>query len=813
MFLRSYCPPEGIQPSASVMEEKPALPRKKPRIQPLGPGAVHFRADRAKTEVRSLPRDTSFPCAVLRATWEQIWTVVANVPLRLGPRRQSPSFASELLSGDAGNPQSSSLRGIDDKFQVSGTNGAHSVFLGSFITIFATQPENTLQLTPKTNDGPEMTLGARLQALDHGVEDDYYISRSSVTLASLAFQLPPRYYAHSSGSSTQEAFQGRPGGWKFRSIWRAYKLRFRTQQLAVAAAGGDQAAFRMLRDLGNPLCLPGGPIKFLPIYYTGLSGDTIPRLLGQLQSNSGEDQTLDFKTAIRYLLFCMDGIHAVFNVRESYPEAASTDLWAAVWPCIHFLDTYRDIFTTIGAMSDLPKIYRVFLSVLVLLQDHVPTATSITMTLGYRALVVRMWAVFLGESRITDDFARPEEMSQRRAGNFSMFCAYTSAARSMFSITEEEHFQELVDGAGGTKGSLAALIVKHHECVKNVGCTSDPRWSVAINSLAPPSTICNILDKALADSELQEALLYHGIVLPLTAITYRLTAPPYSVQQPDFFHISLDNLIPHILTDRRYGALDQLLRGGLLQMLSAVVNEPAFAKCDSWHDSLKHLKIALLRVQDSLVYFSTLSQLESQLGGVTEDFLGNSPLSGPWKGFWSVLQERREVAQKFVTRTTSSQSACDNVSPSASCSIGERAGIVVLVNLYWNYGEDRAFLRAIVQHDYEKFKRQIITDQINYLRATPGVRACELTVHFNYMSHSTDPPSGISIGTLADLAATVPVWEDYVSRARRSDGRMRIHVVEVERLAAEEKGSETDQETARRLVEKNVEEIHLASRN
>ncbi|KAJ7037104.1 hypothetical protein C8F04DRAFT_427944 [Mycena alexandri] len=238
-------------------------------------------------------------------------------------------------------------------------------------------------------------------------------------------------------------------------------------------------------------------------------------------------------------------------------------------------------------------------------------------------------------------------------------------------------------------------------------------------------------------------------------------------------------------------------------------------------------------------------------------------------------------------RTTSSQSACDNVSCeiirpqsefkrcsgcltlnycSAKCQLfdwregGHRSSCKSLLELRRSEcstlqmimytqlcslkddttelkSKDRAFLRAIVQNDYAKFKGQIITDQVNYLRATPGVRACELTVHFNYLSQSTDPPSGISIGTLADLAATVPVWKDYVSRARRSDGRMRIHVMhvldgahgtcwlfplrsatgdlarEIERLAAEEKGSKLDQEAVRCLVQRNVEEIHLASRN
>ncbi|KAJ7766098.1 hypothetical protein B0H16DRAFT_1717326 [Mycena metata] len=146
-------------------------------------------------------------------------------------------------------------------------------------------------------------------------------------------------------------------------------------------------------------------------------------------------------------------------------------------------------------MSNLPKIYRLFLSVIrVLLQDHPPTARAVTKTPSFRTFAARMWAVFLAEPTITDDFAQPEEISGGRVGNFPMFCAYTTAAPNVLSVTEEAHLQEFIEGAGGTKSLLVALIVKHHECVRDVGCTADPRCticdlSVHFNYVSPSTAI------------------------------------------------------------------------------------------------------------------------------------------------------------------------------------------------------------------------------------------------------------------------------------------------------------------------------------
>ncbi|KAJ7761306.1 hypothetical protein B0H16DRAFT_1456041 [Mycena metata] len=178
--------------------------------------------------------------------------------------------------------------------------------------------------------------------------------------------------------------------------------------------------------------------------------------------------------------------------------------------------------------------------------------------------------------------------------------------------------------------------------------------------LATTPTAWQLLEETTADSEFQQTLVPNGIVEPLATITYCLTTPTYSVQQPDFFPVSLGNLIPYILTSHCYGSLDPLLRGsGLLQIFSAVADQQAFVQYDSWRDLLKRLKIVLLLIQDSFGYSFTLSQIEMQLGGATQDFLGNSSLSDAWK----ILLDPRArdplhlTGSEFATESTEFQAS------------------------------------------------------------------------------------------------------------------------------------------------------------
>ncbi|KAJ7448086.1 hypothetical protein FB451DRAFT_1187840 [Mycena latifolia] len=85
---------------------------------------------------------------------------------------------------------------------------------------------------------------------------------------------------------------------------------------------------------------------------------------------------------------------------------------------------------------------------------------------------------------------------------------------------------------------------------------------------------------------------------------------------------------------------------------------------------------------------------------------------------------------------------------------------------------DRSFMRALLHDDYLRMKTTILTDELGLMRATPGA---SLYVMFDY---GTDPygPCAVTIQPTSDLLEQFPCLEDYVVRAARSHGRMKLRV-------------------------------------
>ncbi|KAJ7473320.1 hypothetical protein FB451DRAFT_1248995 [Mycena latifolia] len=85
---------------------------------------------------------------------------------------------------------------------------------------------------------------------------------------------------------------------------------------------------------------------------------------------------------------------------------------------------------------------------------------------------------------------------------------------------------------------------------------------------------------------------------------------------------------------------------------------------------------------------------------------------------------------------------------------------------------DRSFMRAVVHHTYEAAKEALFRRQILHLREHPDT---DFYCLFNFKSV---PPS-FGVYRVQDLPCTNPMWVDCIDRARRSGGRMEIHLVHV----------------------------------
>jgi hypothetical protein len=85
---------------------------------------------------------------------------------------------------------------------------------------------------------------------------------------------------------------------------------------------------------------------------------------------------------------------------------------------------------------------------------------------------------------------------------------------------------------------------------------------------------------------------------------------------------------------------------------------------------------------------------------------------------------------------------------------------------------DRIFMRLVVHHGYESSKESLFRRQILFMHENPN------TDFYCLYNFKNGLPS-FGVYPVRDLPRVDPVWVDSINRARRSGGRMEIHLVEV----------------------------------
>ncbi|KAJ7720082.1 hypothetical protein DFH07DRAFT_784491 [Mycena maculata] len=155
-----------------------------------------------------------------------------------------------------------------------------------------------------------------------------------------------------------------------------------------------------------------------------------------------------------------------------------------------------------------------------------------------------------------------------------------------------------------------------------------------------------------------------------------------------------------------------------------------------------------------------------------------------WKKFQRVAKDRMKVMEWF---DSDEYEACDNIEP-ARPSIGAREvteehtlpiGDIASPGDPEPYNiRDDSFLPRLLHHDYERSKRQIFRAQAFSLLLQPHKHLCtefDYTGPFVVVSHSpTNDDAGRESNTVDPESIQ---WEESVSRAVKSRGRMHTHAM------------------------------------
>ncbi|KAJ7096574.1 hypothetical protein B0H15DRAFT_928650 [Mycena belliarum] len=392
-------------------------------------------------------------------------------------------------------------------------------------------------------------------------------------------------------------------------------------------------------------------------------------------------------------------------------------------------------------------------------------------------MVARLWV-----------FCVDQALFARRYPGVDVLCRFIARAIS------PAHFDELIEGLGGTQTHLATLIVKH---IRLVVC--DPRTPLSISNLFQLHALVLFLTTASFRGTLsREIFTACGIARALVECTCALTHIP-GPESGDLLFLCFQHLHWAVAGERLNKWIPGALRCGLLR---AIVACATHSGCGS---------IPLLRktlaeeLPQSLVYYNVLRHLPKALWEVHHADLTASGISAEWSAFVKLAQARLSVSKIFDSGNHLSSRACDSTKECqrwdwnegnhrGACSalstegFGKLNSNIISPLAHWICVEtpldlskrELSFLRALLHHEYTANKHTIWLRQIAFMNAHPS------TVFYTLFDYTAGPPFAGEVEILPQSDSTYPPdFEQRAAEARASGGRLELHYMRVAVSAGE----------------------------
>ncbi|KAJ7657759.1 hypothetical protein DFH06DRAFT_1473055 [Mycena polygramma] len=580
---------------------------------------------------------------------------------------------------------------------------------------------------------------------------------------------------------------------------------FRT--IALAAADGS------LEDLSKCALVLGYPdlrtspsvAWLLPVFYLHLDPKRIP---------TPDAVDIIVATATRHP--CIDAACTALKALGEFvdlsvfPHFVAPDLWRRVWPWMHFIHTYWQhlVGPSFGLDAEIPACMNNCFLVAKLQVDSSARDMTYAQS-GLRPLFARVWTAILLDDGVVDKSD-----------------IFRQAGRLLPTLADGLHvpanFEEVLDGAGGNLDRLAAAIVKHISLA-----LADRKNKMTVGTLT--TAVAFLGAQAATNKEWISALLSQGVITQLVsgldAFDTSVTADVFETAMGTldrsirskvtstsaelcFSSVKscLNTLLSFLTTTPGYPWIAEAVNAGLLHTLIS------FAMQGSRHDvSIQCIMGQVLAPH--LVSRSVITQMKKAVADVrkisgSSRFM-KSPIFAVWKDLVELVITRAAILEKWEAAGALTFLACDNVlcgniqlknefkRCAGCCSANYCSGDCQAID--WRDGHrevcddlrairckypetvpprERAFMRALMHHDYQKQLFHIGIREAMFMRDHPGE---EYIIVFDYaksggpVKFKVDPKRALPGG--ADLEVELPVqWR----RFQRSGGRMGMHIMYVQ---------------------------------
>ncbi|KAJ6569095.1 hypothetical protein B0H19DRAFT_1232080 [Mycena capillaripes] len=511
----------------------------------------------------------------------------------------------------------------------------------------------------------------------------------------------------------------------------------------------------------------------LPVFYANLDPAGIPE---------GNDLVTVEVTRAKMAFGALRGI-------TEFKPSVVADLWPRLWAWILFFHAYRECLPSALTKSD---IRLDFLGLFYYLGRDLDTKTSIRRTPGILSLVVEAW-VFVVDSGTAVDTVE--------------FLDLCSAMESV-NADIDANLAQIVDSAGGS-AALASLIVKSINIFVSAQGQqqhmSDGEKNRHLGMFA--SLLGFVRDVASSDnveSTQRDRLLWP--VLVSAGLTRALTTAAACLVD--------ETLPPHLYPPRALTFCFQILHG-LLSWHRAMQESltsgllPLVVRCATFLtgrfdiEPASLLDILSISLPASTIYYTVLAELQVRLPAVDEMVvdpgLTNAVFSDSWRTFIAlarhvVLSGRRWIscaAPIVGIRITALWIAKGLIGDLAIVSGVTPSGFPNSVqdNLE---AKNRSFMRALLHKDimnlrYRESPRLQVPTRISYLReiaqTNPSnlfVTVMDYTDGYSRMYPATGIPKmyidGLDGPRTDDKDGDI-YWNECISRAARSRGRMELHLM------------------------------------
>ncbi|KAJ6454149.1 hypothetical protein C8R45DRAFT_1082833 [Mycena sanguinolenta] len=494
------------------------------------------------------------------------------------------------------------------------------------------------------------------------------------------------------------------------------------RRVALVACGRG----RSLRDLQRVNTLMeeapvGQRITFLPVFYNVLDPSQIP---------TSEDLESLNSDATERMLCAFASLPILFGLTMDLDfDDLGYTLWARIWPWIYFFENYQEYFPASMGLADMPI--------------HRPSLLFIRRKVSF----VYDLAHFIGSA----------------------------------SLEEPRHFQEIIDGAGGTVGDLAFLATTYLNAVLDQGLPRDLAYHIRCLVRFILFSGCGDPESAL-HPKFMETLSQHDFAgSAVVAINFLLEAPSSN----DVLTACRETFeLVELVAGRHLGAMSR----------ASILFGPAL------DGSLRYLLASTL--PGSLLYYHVVAATEAALEDLTQIWSSQSPetteLLGDWVTFIALAERRIEIMR--ARDEFEYFKACDNL----DCGKIRRRTLYRRCSgcksfyyynrqcqiIDWRQGghrnhcssyrvlcpdsREREFLRRAIGQDYTKEMYLVLEQHVSLTVIDSD------GLFFTFFDYTLTPVEISVHPAITDFLSDMGTeWSDILSRVRRSGGRMRLHVVHV----------------------------------